>query len=256
MEYISIEKRGYLTIITINRPEAYNALNTAAHYELAEAFDQFAADDDQWVAILTAAGDKAFCAGHDLKQQAAGGGMETPPSGFGGMTSRFDLDKPVIAAINGIAMGGGMELALACDLVIASRDAIFALPETKVGLAPLAGAPFRLPLAVGLQRALGLLLTGRRVDAEEGYRLGFVTEVVDGNVLEAAERWAAMLLECSPLAVRATKDAVFKGLEISVEDGLKKQWCFPAVERMLKSKDFIEGPKAFAEKRKPRWLNR
>ncbi|APV37641.1 enoyl-CoA hydratase-related protein [Acinetobacter soli] len=258
MEYhfIQVEKQQHLTIITLNRPTSFNALNAAAHEELAQAFDQFQNDDEQWVAIVTGAGEKAFCAGHDLKQQASGGGLVTPQAGFAGLTARFNLTKPVIAAVNGVAMGGGFELALACDLIIASEHAVFALPEPRVGLAALAGGIQRLPQVIGLKRSMGMLLTGRRVSAQEGFELGFVNEVTREPVLEAAKRWAHEILACSPLSIRATKQAVLKGLESSVEQAMQDQWQYDAMQRMLNSDDVIEGPKAFAEKRAPQWKGR
>lgn len=255
-EYITVETRGHLTIVTINRPSAHNALNTAAHIELASAFDSFQSDDDQWVAIITGSGTKAFCAGHDLKQQAAGGGMETSPSGFGGLTQRFDLNKPIIAAVNGVAMGGGFEIALACDIVVASATAYFALPETRVGLVALAGGMFRLPRMIGLQRAMSLLLTGRQVSAQEGLELGFVTEVATGDLMEAAERWADMLLACSPVSVRVTKAVVNASLTVPVSQAIVEQWDYEAIKMLLASEDAVEGPRAFAEKRMPVWRNK
>jgi crotonobetainyl-CoA hydratase len=255
-QYITVAREGALTLVAINRPEVHNALNTAAHRELDDAFNRFAADDDQWVAILTGAGEKAFCAGHDLKQQAAGGGMETPATGFAGLTSRFDLAKPVIAAVNGVAMGGGFEAALACDLIIAAPRAVFALPEPRVGLAALAGGLHRLPRQIGLKHAMGMMLTGRRVTAAEGLRLGFVNEVAEDDVLAAARRWAMEILACGPLSVRATKDAVLRGLAEPVETALREQWSYPALDTLLKSEDAVEGPAAFAEKRAPRWQGR
>jgi enoyl-CoA hydratase/carnithine racemase len=254
--YALVEREGPLTIITINRPEAYNALNTAAHLELQAIFDDFAQDDSQWVAILTGAGDKAFCAGHDLKQQASGGGLTTPPKGFGGLTSRFDLTKPVIAAVNGVAMGGGFEIVLACDLAVASHKAAFALPEVRVGLAALAGGLQRLPRQIGLKHAMGMLLTGRRVSAEEGARLGFVNAVTDGDVLDLARQWANDILACSPLSERATKESVLRSLNLPIDDAMAVQWDFAAMKAMLESEDAVEGPQAFAEKRKPQWQGR
>lgn len=258
MEYhfIKVAKEHHLTIITLNRPESCNALHAAAHEELSHAFDDFQTDIDQWVAIVTGAGEKAFCAGHDLKQQASGGGLVTPKSGFGGLTARFNLNKPVIAAVNGIAMGGGFELALACDLIIASDKAVFALPEPRVGLAALAGGMQRLPQVIGLKRSMGMLLTGRRVAAKEGFELGFINEVTTEPVLEVAKRWANKILSCSPLSIRATKRAVLNGLETSVEQGMTSQWEYDAIQNMLNSEDAIEGPKAFAEKRSPQWYGR
>ncbi len=254
--HIKIAREGRLTIITIDRPAAHNALNAAAHEELAAAFDAFAADPDQWVAIITGAGEKAFCAGHDLKQQASGGGMATPASGFAGLTSRFDMAKPMIAAVNGVAMGGGFEIVLACDIVVADARAVFALPEPKVGLAALAGGLQRLPRTIGLKRAMGMMLTGRRVSAEEGERLGFVNEVVAGDVLAAARRWAGDILACSPMSVRATKEAVLRGLDTPVERFLTEQWDYPAIAAMMGSQDAVEGPAAFADKRAPAWSGR
>ena len=255
-QFVELSREGPLTIITINRPEAYNALNAAAHLELEGVFNDFAADDEQWVAIITGAGAKAFCAGHDLKQQAAGGGLVLPPSGFAGLTSRFDLTKPVIAAVNGVAMGGGFEIALACDLVVASSNAIFALPEPRVGIAALAGGIQRLPRSIGFHRAMGLMLTGRRVTAAEGLALGFVNEVVEADALGIARSWAAEILSCSPMSVRATKEAALHGLCVSVEDGISRQWDHPAMKAMLGSQDYVEGPVAFAAKRAPEWTGR
>ncbi|MGK9066592.1 enoyl-CoA hydratase-related protein [Stutzerimonas chloritidismutans] len=253
-QYISVEKEARLTVITIQRPEAHNALNYDAHMELQSAFNEFSEDSDQWVAILTGSGAKAFCAGHDLKQQATDASLITPPSGFGGIAARFDLNKPVIAAVNGVAMGGGFEIAMACDIVVASANASFALPEVKVGLAALAGGMQRLPRLIGLKRSMGMLLTGRRVSAEEGRDLGFVNDVTEGDVMELARSWATEILNCSPLSVRATKEAVLKGMDIPVEQALVDQWEYPGMKAMLSSKDAIEGPKAFAEKRSPNWV--
>src|SRR5882724_10986167 len=178
-QFCKVERDGRLTIVTLNRPEVMNALHTPAHLELADVFDNFSNDPEQWVAIVTGAGERAFSAGNDLKVTAAGGPRgSTHPSGFGGVTSRFDLDKPLIAAVNGIAMGGGFEIALACDIIVAAENAVFALPEPRVGLAALAGGLHRLPREVGAKRALGMILTGRRVSAAEGKELGFVNEVV------------------------------------------------------------------------------
>lgn len=254
--HVKVDHEGALTIITLNRPQAHNALFMDAHVELEAVFDAFAADDSQWVAIVTGAGDKAFCAGLDLKKQAEGNALVTPPTGFGGLAGRFDLTKPVIAAVNGVAMGGGFELALACDIVVAHAKAVFALPEPRVGLAALAGGLQRLPREIGLKHAMGMMLTGRRVTAGEGLALGFVNEVTDGDVLEAARRWAADILACSPLSVRATKEAILRGLTVPAEQGMREEWDYPAMKAMLASADAIEGPAAFAAKRAPRWTGR
>jgi enoyl-CoA hydratase/carnithine racemase len=233
-----------------------NALHGPAHVELAGVFDAFAADPEQWVAIVTGEGERAFSAGNDLKVTAAGGArVPTPASGFGGITSRFDLDKPLIAAVNGIAMGGGFEIALACDVIIAAENAVFALPEPRVGLAALAGGLHRLPREIGTKRALGMILTGRRVSASEGKELGFVNEVVPANqLMSAAKRWAHEIMALSPMSIRASKQAVYRGLtEPSIEAALKNQNSYPAVASMFRSDDLREGPRAFAEKRSPQW---
>jgi crotonobetainyl-CoA hydratase len=257
-EFIAVERDGPITTITLNRPEVMNALHSPSHFEMDEALNAFAADQDQWVAIITGAGDRAFSAGNDLKWQATGGKMGSPPSGFAGLTSRFDLAKPLIAAVNGVAMGGGFEIALACDLIIAAEGAVFALPEPRVGLAALAGGLHRLPRAIGLKRAMGMILTARRVSAREGLELGFVNEVTSKeDLLPTARRWAGLIGECSPMSIRASKAAVLRGLdEPSLEAAIRGQGRYEEVAALFRSEDFIEGPRAFAEKRPPQWKGR
>src|SRR6266436_427814 len=233
LKFSKVTRKGAITIVTLSRPEVYNALHTDAHFELNKVFDDFSADPEQWVAIVTGAGDKAFCAGNDLKWQAAGGKRGSDTGGFAGLTSRFDCDKPIIAAVNGVAMGGGFEIALACDLIIASENARFALPEPHVGLA------------------------ARHVTAKEGHELGFVNEVVPaGEALIAAERWAEIICKNSPMSIRASKQAIQKGLAVSLEQAMAEQREYPAVKAMAASQDYIEGPKAFSEKRPPKWVGR
>src|SRR6201986_1658128 len=257
LKFSKVTRKGPITIVTLSRPEVYNALHTDAHFELNRVFDDFAADPEQWVAIVTGAGDKAFCAGNDLKWQAAGGKRGWDTGGFAGLTSRFDCDKPIIAAVNGVAMGGGFEIALACDLIIAAENATFALPEPRVGLAALAGGLHRLPRQIGLKRAMGMILTARHVSAREGYELGFVNEVVPkGEALKAAERWAETICKNSPMSIRASKQAIQKGLAVSVEQAMGEQLEYPAVKALMTSQDFIEGPKAFSEKRPPKWVGK
>ena len=257
-EFVKVDRDGPITTFTLNRPDVMNALHSPAHFELDEAFNAFAADPDQWVGIVTGAGDRAFSAGNDLKWQATGGKMGSPASGFAGLTSRFDLAKPLIAAVNGVAMGGGFEIALACDLIIAADTAVFALPEPKVGLAALAGGLHRLPRAIGVKRAMGMILTARRVSAAEGKELGFVNEVTSkDDLLPTAKRWAAMIGECSPMSIRASKVAVMHGLdEPTLEAAIKGQGRYDEVAALFRSEDFIEGPRAFAEKRAPQWKGR
>jgi crotonobetainyl-CoA hydratase len=257
-EYCKVEREGKLTIITINRPEVMNSLHPPANMELEKAFNEFAKDPDQWVAIITGAGDKAFSAGNDLKYQAAGNPITVPATGFAGLTARYDLNKPVIAAVNGLAMGGGFEIALACDIIVAAETAFFALPEPRVGLAALAGGLHRLPREIGTKRALGMILTGRRVSAAEGMQLGFVNEVCKpGEAVAAARKIAAQILECSPMSIRASKEAVYRGLtEASLEAAIDGQRKNEGIRAMFTSEDLIEGPMAFAQKRPPQWKGR
>src|SRR6478735_11139205 len=212
------------------------------------------------VAILTGAGERACCAGNDLKITAArtanGGdvnGDARPP--FGRITRNFDCPKPLIAAVNGVAVGGGLELALACDIIVAADHARFGLPEPRVGLFAGAGGVHRLARQVPFKVAMGILLTGRIFGAEEAHRIGLVNEVVPlADLMPAAERWAAEILECSPLSVQLAKEAAFDGQQHSVDDALARDG--DRLRRLLASADFVEGPKAFSEKRRPRWSGR
>ena len=251
-EYSIVEKADHIMTVRINRPDRLNALHPMANAELGRVFDDFAADDDMWVAIITGEG-RGFSAGNDLRYQAEGGERLPTPRGFGGLTSRFDMTKPVIAAVNGVAMGGGFEIALACDLIIASENAKFALPEPKVGLAALAGGLNRLPRQIGPKRALGMILTGRHVSPEEGKELGFVNDVVPHDeLMNAAMDWAKQICACAPLSIRASKDVVYKSLDsASLQSVMEGK--YDSVKAMISSEDFIEGPKAFAEKRAPNW---
>jgi enoyl-CoA hydratase/carnithine racemase len=253
-EFLKVEREDHLLVVTIQRGNAMNALHPAASRELADAFDAYESDPGLWVAILTAEGDRAFCVGNDLKHASpAGEQWELPLSGFGGLTARYDMVKPVIAAVNGVAAGGGFELALACDLIIAAEHAAFTLPEVRLGLAALAGGVHRLPRSIGLHRAMGIVLTGRKVTAREGNSLGFVNEVVQGpDLLDAARRWAQEIMAASPMSVRASKQAMTGGLE---QPSLRAatEAHYPAVAELLESEDFREGPAAFLERRTPSW---
>jgi len=253
-EFIKYEKDGRVARITINRPEVMNALHPPANQELSAAFDDFDADPECWVAILTGAGEKAFSAGNDLKYSAQHGmgAVAMGKGGFGGITARFDLFKPLIAAVNGFALGGGFEVAMACDIVVAADHARFGLPEPRVGLAALAGGMQRLPRYIPPKIAMGMMLTGKHIMADEAHKLGIVNEVVPAKDLTAAaNRWAAEILECSPISVRATKQVATLSQGKPLEDAMKQS--YPLVGALFGSEDMMEGVTAFAQKRKPQW---
>ena len=251
-KFCSAERNGHILEVTINRPESHNALHPYAHEELGEIFDVFEGDDDLWVAIITGAGEKAFCTGNDLKYTSSGKPMWMPKTGFGGLTSR-QRSKPVIAAVNGFAMGGGMEIALACDIVIAADNAMFALPEVKVGLIAAAGGIQRLARQIPIKRAMDLLLSGRQIPAAEAERLDIINQVVPaGEAMQAARKYAEMICENSPTSVRLTKQLLNDTAEYaSIDDAVRD--VPNVVNDLLISEDASEGPRAFAEKRKPRW---
>ena len=258
MKHIRVEARGHITTVTLARPEVLNAINPDMHDELEAAFNQFATDPQQYVCVITGEG-RGFCAGSDLKQAAAEGAHRGYPAhGYAGLIERFDCPKPFIAAVNGVAMGGGFELALACDLIVASETAVFALPEPLVGAVALGGGLHRLARQIGLKAAMGMILTSRRVHAAEGLSLGFVNEVVAPDELEAATaRWSEAILKASPMSIRASKQAVMRGLdETGVEAAMRAQANYPAYAAWAQSEDAREGPTAFAEKRLPVWKGR
>ncbi|MBF6567340.1 MAG: enoyl-CoA hydratase/isomerase family protein [Candidatus Binataceae bacterium] len=251
-KFLKYEKRDHIAWITLNRPEVMNAMHPPASVEGEQIWNDFVADKDMWVAILTGAGERAFSAGNDLKYTAEHGMGPFPKGGFLGLTARYDIDKPIIAAVNGFAMGGGFELALACDVIIAAEHARLGLPEPRVGLAAGAGGVHRLPRQVPLKIAMGMMLTAKPITAAEAHRWGVVNEVVPGkDLLAAAQRWAGEMMEGSPLALRATKSMAMAGLGRPVEEALGHK--YEIMERLMKSKDAVEGPRAFSEKRKPNW---
>ncbi|UWU75837.1 enoyl-CoA hydratase-related protein [Bradyrhizobium huanghuaihaiense] len=255
LKFSKVERAGPVTIVTISRPEVLNAVHYEVSLELEKVFDGFAADPDQWVAIVTGAGNRSFCAGADLKWLAAGGKWAKVKSGFGGLSTRFDCDKPIIAAVNGYAMGGGFEMALACDLIVAAENAVFSLPEPRVGLAALPSAVLLLAQQIGTKRAMDIILTGRCVSAREGHTMGFVNHVVpEGQALATALQLAEAICENSPMAIRASKQALQRGLGRPIEQAIAEQDDYPAVTALFKSQDYIEGPTAFAERRAPKWV--
>ena len=255
--HILYEKKGRIARVTINRPEVLNALHQPANAEMLDAFTNFRDDPDVLVAIVTGAGDRAFCAGDDLKYQTEHGKPGEPYPGFekfplGGITRDFTCWKPIIGAVNGLALGGGMELALACDILIAAEHAKFGLPEPRVGVVAGAGGPFRLPRQVPHKIAMGMLLTGRHITAQEAYRLGLVNELAPADkLMQTAESWAKEILDGAPLSAAASKQMALQGLDMPLEQGLNAE--FSEYRKAMASEDYVEGPQAFVEKRRPRW---
>ena len=251
-QFIDVVCTNDVMEVSIQRPEVLNALNFHAHAELADAFDKFANDSALNIALIRGSGERAFCVGSDLKEIAEVGSDQMPPSGFAGLTERFDFDKPVIALVNGDAIGGGLEIILACDLAIAVDTARFGLPEPKVGLAA-SGGLYRLARQRPLKWAMEISLMGKLFDAATAINIGLINEVVPRQSLEnTKERYLSNLRECSPLALRATKQMIIQGLDQgSLENAFRAN--YPSFQRMLASEDAKEGVQAFAEKRKPVW---
>ena len=221
-QFIEVVVAGDVMEITIQRPEVLNALNRKAHAELADAFDRFAENSALNISVLRGSGERAFCVGSDLKERAEVGSDQMPTSGFAGLTERFDLDKPVIALVNGDAIGGGLEIILACDLAIAVDTALFGLPEPKVGLAA-SGGLHRLARQLPLKRAMEIALKGQLFGAAEAKELGLINEIVPRQSLEdTKKKYLSDLKECSPLALRATKQMMLQGLaQGSLENAFK-----------------------------------
>jgi crotonobetainyl-CoA hydratase len=258
MHGIRTERRGGTLEVTIDRPKV-NAIDSATSRALGEAFVGFRDDPELRVAVLTAAGERFFSPGWDMKAAAEGDSDEWGSGGFAGLTELFDLDKPVIAAVNGYAAGGGLELALACDLIVAVPDARLSVPEVRVGLVPDAGGVFRLPKRIPRVLAMEMLLTGRPIDAERAAGWGLVNRIVERDkLLSTARELAADIESAAPLSVRAIKAIVTATEALTIEDGYRalRDGSIPAYERAMASEDAKEGPRAFAEKRDPVWRGR
>jgi enoyl-CoA hydratase/carnithine racemase len=253
-QFCTVERSDHILTITLNRPEVLNAMNPAAHFELDEVFDLYANDPEMRVAIITGAGDRAFCVGTDLKELSRTNDHRKPPGGFCGITTRFDLYKPVIAAVNGLCLGGGAEIVAACDLAIASDHAEFGLVEPRVGLAALGGGALqRLAREMPMKDAMMMILTGKRISAQEALRTSLINQVVPkSELISAARALANEILKCAPLAVQASKQVMLQSLLTpDLEKAMKAK--YDLAELMLKSHDATEGPLAFAEKRTPKW---
>ena len=243
------EVEGGVLIVTINRPEARNAMNKAAAEAISAAMDRLEAEDDLRVAILTGAGG-TFCSGMDLKGFLRGESPSVPGRGFGGL-SQWTPGKPVIAAVDGYALAGGMELALSCDLIVANVNSKFGIPEAKRGLAAAAGGLIKLPRQIPPRIAMELALTGDFIDAQRAYELGFINRIVEGPAIDGAREMAARIAENGPLALIASKAIIRNSHEWTEAEMWDKQAAY--IGPVFTSSDAREGAAAFAEKRKPNW---
>jgi len=254
MAAIEYTQDGRIAIFTINRPEKMNVLNLEAMRQFTEFLKEFRDDDNLWVGILTGTGEKVFSAGVDIKdflpmiRRTPDKKWQRPTAIMRGM----DLWKPMIAACNGLTIGGGLEMSLACDIMIAAENASFGLPEVKVGICPGGGATARLPRTIPRRLAAEMLFTGKTISAQEAYRIGLVNRVVPlGELMAEAKKMAETICEAAPLAVRCAKELMQRGMDVSLDEALKIEDDIQTY--ILGTKDCEEGFAAFAEKRKPVW---
>ncbi len=249
---VDYEHEGRIAIITINRPEAMNALNADVAREMREAMIAFRDDDDLWVAIITGAGDRSFSAGADIKDFRPATGEQSRASRDEAPVRADTIWKPFIAAINGYALGGGLELALTCDIRIAAEHARFGTPEIRVGVIPAGGGIDRLPRFISRAKAAEMLLMGTQMDAEEAYRIGLVNKVVPlDQLMPTAKEWAETICQAGPLQVRAVKEGMLRGYDMTLGEGLQLEGELS--NRVRSTDDYMEGARAFVEKRKPDW---
>jgi enoyl-CoA hydratase/carnithine racemase len=255
--FIEVEVQDRIATVTLNRPQAMNAISGAMAEELATVSRRLAEDREVWAVVLAAAGEKAFCVGADLKERAGftlDDFYRNREQIRGMFAALRDLPQPTIASVFGFALGGGCELALSCDLIVAADDAVFGLPETRVGLIPAGGGTQLLTRKLGVARAKELIFRGRRFDATEGHSLGLVTEVVKrAELARGTEELALDVCRSSPVAVRNAKAAIDAALGVTLEDGIEAE--HRAWEATITSRDRAEGIAAFAEKRSPEWSN-
>ena len=259
-ETTQFEVKDKVAWITLNRPAAMNSINPELRWQLSEHLNEVENNDDIWLAVITGAGQKAFCAGADLKHRA----MERNATSeqlvkwrqlaqeTKHIIERWHFKKPLIAMVNGYALGGGLEIAMACDIIVAADHAEFGLPEPRRGLIAGSAGVHRLPRQIGLKPAMGYLLTGRHMSAIRAFQLGLVNEVVPANELtDTVQGYVDDILRCAPLAVRATKEAAVKGLDHPLAQAFYTRYEGEVARQQ--SADALEGPRAFAEKRSPQW---
>lgn len=246
---VDYRKEGKIAVIVMNRPESLNAINPELRKELDGCFVDFRDDPSLWVAIVCGAG-RAFCVGADIKKR--GGGVLGRQTGIDDPVRPDQIWKPFIAAIQGYCLGAGLEMAMTCDLRIASEDARFSQPEVNVGVIPGAGGTQRLPRFIGRSKAVEMILMGQQIDAQEAYRTGLVNKVVaNGKLMETAMLWAGTICQAGPLQVRAAKEAIIRGFSVPLEEGLRIERELQ--NRMTTTEDYKEAGLAFIEKRKPKW---
>ena len=254
---VDYHKKGHVAIFTLNRPEVLNAVNSDVFKELNTAVEDFRDDPEVWVGIITGAGERAFCAGADLKAIGSFRNISSGNSVFGGflLTHQQNIFKPLIAAINGYCLGAGLEIALACDIRIIADHARLGMPEATRGIVPQEGGTQRLPRMLNWCQAAELLFTGKHIDANEAYRIGLVNKIVPlEQLMPTALEWAENMCQLAPLALRAIKEAMLRGILGSLEDGLVLERSLGASIR--NTEDYVEGRRAFIENRKPKYQGR
>jgi len=259
MSGVSFQVEDHVATVTIDRPEVMNAVDLATEAELIRIWEDIERRDDVRVVVLTGAGEKSFCAGADLKNTSNLKGVEywaaSRPGGFGGIALRETLNVPVIAKVNGFALGGGFEMVLGCDLVVACEEASFGLPEPLVGRLPLDGGMLLLQRQIPYRQAMAMMLTGQRVKARRALEMGLINEVVVRSELDGAvDRWVQQILACAPLSLKALKQVV--RLTGTMSPAQAHAMRLPALVTALQSEDSDEGVLAFQQKRKPQWKGR